>query len=127
MTESQFRKAALSFSEAIESEHMQHPDFRAGGKIFASLPKPAEKIAMVKLSPEQQASFMKLDAAFSPCAGAWGTRGYTNIELPSAKTDIVKSALELAYQGVVAATKKTTKKKPAKKKASNKASSTTRS
>ena len=37
MTVNEFRKLALSFPEAIESAHMHHPDFRVGGKIFATL------------------------------------------------------------------------------------------
>jgi hypothetical protein len=34
MTANDFRKVALSFPEAIESEHMDHPDFRVREKIF---------------------------------------------------------------------------------------------
>jgi predicted DNA-binding protein (MmcQ/YjbR family) len=36
MTEDDFRKLALSLPEAEESSHMNHPDFRVGGKIFAT-------------------------------------------------------------------------------------------
>jgi hypothetical protein len=32
-----FRRIAMSFPEAMESAHMNHPDFRVGGKIFATL------------------------------------------------------------------------------------------
>ena len=37
MTANDFRKLALSLADAIESAHMDHPDFRVGGKIFATL------------------------------------------------------------------------------------------
>jgi hypothetical protein len=37
MTARDFREIALSFPEAIESAHMSHPDFRVGGRIFATL------------------------------------------------------------------------------------------
>ena len=37
MTAAQFRKIALSFPEAVEAAHMGHPDFRVGGRIFATL------------------------------------------------------------------------------------------
>ncbi len=37
MTPNEFRELALSFPEAIESAHMHHPDFRVGGRIFATL------------------------------------------------------------------------------------------
>src|SRR5438132_8889105 len=37
MTAAQFREIALSFPEAVEAAHMGHPDFRVGGRIFATL------------------------------------------------------------------------------------------
>ena len=37
MTTDDFRNLALSLPEAVESAHMDHPDFRVGGKIFATL------------------------------------------------------------------------------------------
>ena len=42
MTANQFRKLALSLPDAVEAEHMDHPDFRVGGKIFGTLG-PGEK------------------------------------------------------------------------------------
>jgi len=32
-----FRRIALSMPEATEASHMGHPDFRVGGKIFATI------------------------------------------------------------------------------------------
>ena len=40
MTSNQFRRAALSFPDTIESSHMGTVDFRVGGKIFATLGHP---------------------------------------------------------------------------------------
>jgi hypothetical protein len=37
MTADEFRKMALEIPAAIERSHMNHPDFRVAGKIFASL------------------------------------------------------------------------------------------
>lgn len=37
MTAEGFRKMALSLPETAEAAHMGHPDFRVGGKIFATL------------------------------------------------------------------------------------------
>jgi GNAT superfamily N-acetyltransferase len=37
MTAAEFRRIALSMPQASESAHMDHPDFRVGGKIFATL------------------------------------------------------------------------------------------
>jgi hypothetical protein len=37
MTADEFREIALSFDGTEEKSHMQHPDFRVGGKVFATL------------------------------------------------------------------------------------------
>jgi hypothetical protein len=77
MTANRFRKLALALPETVEQSHMGHPDFRVGGKIFASLG-PDEDWGMVRLTPEEQASYVRTDAdAFTPFKGAWGqTRLY---------------------------------------------------
>ena len=75
MTAAKFRSLALSFPEVSESAHMGHPDFRVGGKIFATLG-PDEDWGMVKLKPEEQASFLRAEPdVFRPASGAWGRRG----------------------------------------------------
>lgn len=112
MTPDQFRQLALAIPQAVESAHMNHPDFRLGGKIFASLGKPDDDWGMVKLTPEEQHAFMEQSPkAFKPCAGAWGERGYTNVHLPSIKTETLRSALTAAAENV---SRTTTKKKPKK-------------
>ncbi len=80
---------------------MNHPDFRVAGKIFASLGIPDQNWGMVKLTPEQQRTFIKkAPAVFKPCSGAWGRQGYTNVYLASAKTNIVHAALDVAAKNV---------------------------
>ncbi len=37
MTSAAFRKLALSLPHAEEGAHMNHPDFRVNGRIFATL------------------------------------------------------------------------------------------
>ncbi len=61
MTSQDFRRLALSLPETSEQSHMEHPDFRVGGKIFATLGYPRNGWAMVKLTPEQQDTFMKAE------------------------------------------------------------------
>jgi len=51
MTANDFRKLALGLADVIESAHMDHPDFRVGGKIFATLGYPDASWAMVSLRP----------------------------------------------------------------------------
>lgn len=98
MTADDFRKLALSFPETIESAHMGHPDFRVGGKIFATLG-PDEDWGMAKLSAEQQAWFLENAAeTFTPAAGAWGERGATIISLQSADETLVRRALNAAWR-----------------------------
>lgn len=101
MTEEEFREAALSFAGAIEGSHMGHPDFRANGRVFASL-HGNDTTGMVKLTPEQQAVLQRdHPKAFEPASGAWGRQGYTKVTLRPAKAAAVRGAMLLAYQGVM--------------------------
>jgi hypothetical protein len=93
---------ALEIPTAIERSHMNHPDFRVGGKIFASLAVPDENWGMVKLTLEQQRAFIeKAPKVFKPCSGGWGRQGATNVYLPAARTSSVRAALEAAAKNVV--------------------------
>ena len=98
MTANEFRKLALNCPEAVEASHMGHPDFRVGGKIFATLG-PDEDWAMVKLTPQEQAAFMQAQpAVFARASGAWGGRGATIVTLRKAKKSLVKEAMSLAWR-----------------------------
>ena len=99
MTSNEFRKIALEIPGAIESAHMNHPDFRIAGKVFATLGYPDETSGMVSLTPEQQRIFIdKTPAAFQPCNGAWGHRGATNVKLAAVTKTLLKSALSAAAE-----------------------------
>jgi hypothetical protein len=99
MTPKDFRRLALSFPEAEERAHMNHPDFRVAGKIFATLGYPDRDWAMVKLTPVEQEMFVKAQPkVFNPCNGAWGRRGCTNVSLKSARKPTVQRALLAAWQ-----------------------------
>jgi hypothetical protein len=99
MKPNKFRELALSFPEAIESAHMRHPDFRVGGKIFATLGYPDEDSAMVKLSADDQKEFVRTNPdLFQPAKGAWGRQGSTIVYLPAATSDIVREALSAAWR-----------------------------
>ncbi|SRR6266513_247698 len=98
MTATDFRKLALSFPEAIESAHMDHPDFRVRGKIFATLGYPNKDSAVVKLTPDEQKEFVRSDPnVFHPVKGAWGRRGSTSVHLPAASIDKVREAVKAAW------------------------------
>lgn len=99
MTANDFRRIALSFPESIESAHMDHPDFRVAGKIFATLDAPSKGWGMVKLWPDQQAEFIKSEPkVFEPAQGAWGRRGATYVKLAAAKKPIIRRALAAAWR-----------------------------
>jgi hypothetical protein len=111
MTGEDFRKLALALPDAIEAEHMGHPDFRVLGRVFATL-NPEEDLAMVKLSLDDQES--RLEAApdvFAPCKGAWGRMGATHIRLKEATKSQAKSALAAARKNVSAAPAKRPRRK----------------
>jgi hypothetical protein len=99
MTAQDFRRIALSLPESVESSHMDHPDFRVAGKIFATLDAPGKGWGMVKLWPDQQAELLEADPkAFKPAAGAWGVRGATLVCLSAAKIATVRRALADAWR-----------------------------
>lgn len=99
MTPDQFRNLALALPDTQECAHMNHPDFRVGGRIFATLGYPDEAWAMVKLFPDQQAAFIAADPkTFSPVKGAWGKQGCTSILLAKAKKRKVQEALHTAWR-----------------------------
>ena len=98
MTADDFRRLALSLPEASEQQHMGHPDFRVGGKIFATLG-PDEIWGMVKLTPEEQAALIKSEPeAYEPASGAWGRRGCTIVRLRKAKVLTLRHAMLAAWR-----------------------------
>ena len=97
MTAKQFRRMALRMAGAIESAHMDHPDFRANGRIFATLTSDGKR-GMVTLTPEQQTDMMREHPAiFAPAAGAWGRGGSTIVILSAADDETIGEAMTMAW------------------------------
>jgi hypothetical protein len=114
MKANDFRKIALQMLDAVEGEHMAHPDFRANGRIFATL-HPDGKQGMVKLTPDQQQTFMRENPAmFTPASGAWGRQGCTMVRLDAVDEDTLGEAMTLAWQQTAARTLTPRKSKPKK-------------
>jgi hypothetical protein len=114
MNSKTFRQIALGMEGAIENAHMGHPDFRANGRIFATL-HADNKHGVVKLTPEQQARFVvEHPTAFSPASGAWGRQGYTLVALADVDAETLGEAMTLAWQNLAAAKRPAavTRKKP---------------
>jgi len=85
MTAADFRRIALNFEGAEEGSHMGAPDFRVGGRIFATLASQEQGYGNLMLTPEQQADFVReLPEVFLPIKGGWGRMGATHIGLAGA-------------------------------------------
>jgi hypothetical protein len=99
MTVKDFRRIALSFAGAEEKSHMGNPDFRVGGRIFATLSSAKLGYGNLMLTLEQQAAFVgELPEVFLPIAGGWGRMGMTHIRLAAADEDVLSSALHTAWK-----------------------------
>jgi YjbR len=122
MTPNAFRKLALRLPDTEESSHMNHPDFRVRGKIFATLAYPSDAYGMVGVWPEQQAALVAAHPKmFSVIPGVWGKKGATRVHLKDATETVVAGALQLAHEKSSPKTKAkpakpATKKKPRAKK-----------
>jgi hypothetical protein len=94
-----FRRIALSLPGAEESSHMGAPDFRVGGRIFATLASEKQGYGNLMLTPEVQAAFLEeLPEVFVPIAGGWGKMGMTHIRLAAADEEVLAGALRTAWK-----------------------------
>jgi len=101
MTVEQFRRLALSLPGVSERAHRGHPDFRVGGKLFATLGYPDDAWGMLKLTSKQQLRFVRAEPrVFVPVKGAWGRRGCTNVCLKSATKATLLSALIAGWRNI---------------------------
>ncbi len=95
---------------AVEASHMDHPDFRVNGRIFATL-HDDRKTGMVKLTPEQQQAFIRdQPGAFKPENGAWGRHGCTAVLLETVDEDTLGEALTLAWRNTSEKTRRPSRK-----------------
>jgi len=93
-----FRRIALAMEGAVEGAHMGHPDFRANGRIFATI-HPDHKFGMVKLTPDQQQKFVTENPeSFTPENGAWGRAGSTKVRLDLIDDEVLGEAMTLAWR-----------------------------
>jgi hypothetical protein len=78
---------------------MGQPDFRVGGRIFATLAAAEKGYGNLMLTPDQQATFVEeLPEVFIPVAGGWGKNGATHIRLAAANKDVLEGALRTAWK-----------------------------
>jgi hypothetical protein len=99
VTAAGFRRLALRMPEAVEGRHFDNPDFRVGGKIFATLALEKDGFGVLLLTPEQQVGMVEdAPAVFSPVAGGWGRKGATRVSLAKVTPDVLEGALKLAWR-----------------------------
>lgn len=78
---------------------MGSPDFRVGGRIFATLASQDQGYGNLMLDLEQQTAFVQeLPDVFLPIAGGWGRMGMTHIRLAQASEDLLQGALRAAWK-----------------------------
>lgn len=95
-----FRDLALDMPGASEGAHMGHPDFRASGRIFATI-RPDERSGTLKLGPDEQRELIKTyPEIFSAAAGVWGKQGWTVVQFHTAYDGPARSAMVLAWEGI---------------------------
>ena len=98
MTAAAFRRIALGLPGAVEGAHFGHPDFRVGGKIFATLAYEREGCGVLMLTPDQQAGMVTDEPEiFSPVTGAWGRNGATRVRLAKVTPAMLEGALRTAW------------------------------
>ncbi|MDP9051972.1 MAG: MmcQ/YjbR family DNA-binding protein [Acidobacteriota bacterium] len=115
-----FRRIACGLPSAEESAHMGNPDFRVGGRIFATLSGQARGRGVLKLTVEQQTEFVaEMPEVFEPVQGGWGRMGMTYIVLDRADEETMRGALLTAHRNVES--KAAVRKKPVKKAAKKRA------
>jgi hypothetical protein len=111
-----FRRLALSLPGVEESSHMGSPDFRVGGRIFATLAAAKLGYGNIMITPEQQAAFVEeLPTVFIPVPGGWGRGGATHVNLTLSSEDFILGALQTAHKLRVEKNAATGSKSPAAK------------
>jgi hypothetical protein len=106
VTAETFRQMALSLPGVIELPHFDRASFRVNKRIFATLDE-KKKIAVLMFSPLEQSVFCSFDKAIVyPVPGGWGRQGSTIFELDKIKKTMLKDALTVVYNEIVAKSKK---------------------
>ncbi len=101
-----FRQMALALPGAVELPHFEKASFRVNKKIFATMDE-KRKIAVLMLSPLMQSVFCAFDKAIIyPVPGGWGKQGCTIFELSNVKKAMLKDALRVVHEEILAKLKK---------------------
>lgn len=98
MTGDDLRALTLLLPEVIEGAHRGNPDFRVGGRVLGTLWVEEERVVL-RLNPEAQEAFCEAKPdLFQPLDGAWGRRGWTNLDLYECEEETLREALLAAWR-----------------------------
>jgi hypothetical protein len=95
-TIAQARRIFLEQPEAEEKSHMGHPDFRVGGKIFATL-WPTKNVAVVRLSVADQTGALQMNPVALKLKH-WGKSPYLEVDLPKADLALLRALAQAAWR-----------------------------
>ena len=89
--------------ETVEGAHSGNPDFRVGGRIFATLWVDEARLVL-RLTRANQVELCEADPdLFTPIDGAWGRRGWTNLDLDPCDEEALRAALLAAWRATAPA------------------------
>jgi hypothetical protein len=92
------RILALMLPETVTGAHSGNPDFRVGGRVLATLWVEEARLVL-RLSPADQAALCAAEPdLFTPLDGAWGRRGWTNLDLDGCAEETLRAALLAAWR-----------------------------
>jgi hypothetical protein len=97
MTGEEFRRAALSFPEAVEKETWGHPTFRVRDKMFATMSAEGDS-ASVKASREAQAALVGSEPETFSVPAYVGQHGWVAIRLDRVDADEAVELLDEAWR-----------------------------
>jgi hypothetical protein len=89
------RILALMLPEAVAGAHSGNPDFRVGGRVFATLWVEEARVVL-RLAPADQAALCEAEPDLFD--GAWGRRGWTNLDLDLCPEETLRAALLGAWR-----------------------------
>ena len=91
-----FTEIIRGLKDVTEKPHFERSGFSVGKKLFATVDA-KHTLACVKLSPESQHQFHKIDKAVYPVPNSWGKKGWTNLDLLKIPESLLAEVIETAY------------------------------
>lgn len=92
------RILALMLPGTVAGAHSGNPDFRVGGRVLATLWVEEARVVL-RLAPDDQAALCAAEPdLFTPLDGAWGRRGWTNLDLDLCAEETLRDALLAAWR-----------------------------